>query len=266
MKQIVKDIESNQQLILSNLFKSLYYLNEISEIKLSNEECQVITTLLDEQFLKIKRESITETEIKSFSYFLNALTTIQYKNKIFFEKIISFFARANSEFWFEPGIVWLPSIFEYLCTNADDAVEFFIKEENLSRSSIFIFSKMCIENCLPLRQVLIKNPQNLIRMVNGEFINQLGNWEHSRFMNAEIAEYRVLSILNILAKHHEEWISTQNELVDSLRSLWNSKEFRFRYDIRRMPDAQSGEITVENMKSTKFEVPKLCVRIIQVKN
>lgn len=84
-------------------------------------------------------------------------------------------------------------------------------------------------------------------------------------MDEETADFRVLSILNVLIDKHDDWIGNEVDVFDTIRKLWNDKSFRYRYDIRRMPDAQTGEIFVENIKSTKFDVPKLCVRIIQVR-
>lgn len=100
-RQIIKDVESNSQLVLSNLFKSLYYLNEISEEKLTSEECHTFTNLIDEQFFQIKKESISEIEIKSFSYFLKVLRSVDYKEKELLEKIITFFAKSYADYWFE---------------------------------------------------------------------------------------------------------------------------------------------------------------------
>lgn len=67
----------------------------------------------------------------------------------------------------------------------------------------------------------------------------------------------------MLAENDLEWFLDQTQLINTLRALWNSEEFRERYLVKNVFEDEELQ-KYDLISIPKYEVPTLCVKILLI--
>lgn len=67
----------------------------------------------------------------------------------------------------------------------------------------------------------------------------------------------------MLAENDLDWFFDQTQLINTLRALWNSEEFRERYLVKNVFEDEELQ-KYDSISIPKYEVPTLCVKILLI--
>ncbi|RWS15188.1 transformation/transcription domain-associated protein-like protein [Dinothrombium tinctorium] len=194
------------------------------------------------------------------------------------EQLLSLVFKTEKAILVEPGSVFRAPLRRFLQRYPDHTLDLLLTERNVNEDQIYRFVKYLLkgEEGRIFRRILEQNPQRLIKMASGVIqiqekvsvpqpqpppvqqpdgsaspVPTVSPTHQTKNVTVTYdLQYQAILITSILVKHEEQWLATQSQLVEILKSIWVSDEFANKHS------------KVETVDFVQWKEPKLLVRCL----
>ncbi|CAI4222469.1 unnamed protein product [Auanema sp. JU1783] len=180
--------------------------------------------------------------------------------------LLSFAVFFEANYSIDGPIAWIPVLCELLSKWPEQSVKYLMREEfffNYANAS-YIKKIMKQDESEKLREYFCNHTEYFEKLLDHFFMNKDGEWvesEDKTELSLMIREETTLYVLDTVSRQNLVWFTGAHGLVNKMRQLWNSAEFKLRYSVRQgSGDSEDRrQIKVQMTPCQKYKVPALMV-------
>ncbi|XP_076072619.1 transformation/transcription domain-associated protein-like isoform X5 [Mytilus galloprovincialis] len=225
----------------SNVIKRLSYITQLFPNTFNEKLCEQLLTHLKKwlEVAAISQKSgqskANGEELKTCASIINIFHMIPAASQKLIEPLVVLTLHGEKAMFLEAGSPFRDPLVKFLLRYPDTAIELFLQESHLQDQQwtrLFEFV-LAHKDGKPLREILEKSPQRLIALTQGQSaVVDISASPTSlpTGTGTQDMQYQMISIISILVRCEEEWLSKNVEILEHLLSLWKTDTFQDRHD------------------------------------